>query len=169
MNVTKTNWLTWFFSNVVFHSWGVNLHVFFLPSSFPFNRILLVVWYLWFLWRKCLNSLYTSFPKLLEHLDIVLGPHIGHAYLTFVWIPPRHIIILIEWKNIQTKISISTKWYIGLHCKYTWQYKMCKPQCIMNCPCKYSMLTYCIDMSYIFMPSHNFNLLLTWLLENRNN
>ena len=86
------NWtLPWWFSRSYsnFHRWGVILCGLDDVFSFPLKRYFLEIWYLWLLWRKCLNSSNTYFSKLLEWRDFIFGPQAGHANFPFVWRPKR--------------------------------------------------------------------------------
>ena len=90
------NWtLPWWFSRSYsnFHKWGVILRCLDDVSSFPLKRCFLAIRYLWLLWRKCLNSSNTCFPKLLEWRHFIFGPQTRHANFPFVWRPKRSYTI----------------------------------------------------------------------------
>lgn len=104
-----------FYSN--FHRWGVNFHGFNPVSYFPLKMWFPVVWYLWFLERKCLYSSNTSHPKKIERWDFILVPEVGHANLSFVWRPTRDRLMSIIWRQIFKKTCmISSNSFIPLKC-----------------------------------------------------
>ena len=98
-NWTLPWWFSWSYSN--FHRWGVILRGLDDVSSFPLKRCFSTIQYLLLLWRKCLNSSNTYFPKILEWWDFIFGPQTRHANFPFVWRPKRSCTIIMRNLNIQ--------------------------------------------------------------------
>ena len=108
----------WFLLYSNFHRWGVIVRCFNLVSSFPLKICFWIVQYLRFLERKCIYSSNTSFPKLLERWDFVLGPQTRHANLPFVWRPARDGLMSIIWRRLFKKHA----WYIQIIIYYKVQW-----------------------------------------------